>query len=63
MERSGIGLSVDAAGLGVDEDGRINHNPLTSAFNRLHIRNRDDDGSDVSRGLHHPSLEIRKIVF
>jgi hypothetical protein len=63
MERGGAGLPVVAVGAGVDGNGRMNQNRLTTAFNRLHIYNRDDDGSDVSRGLHHPPLEIRIIVF
>jgi hypothetical protein len=58
-----VGLSVVATGVGVNEDGRMKQNRLTTAFNRLHIYNGDDDGSDVSRDLHHPPLEILINVF
>jgi len=62
MERSGTGLSILGVGvgkeLGMGGDGGMNQNRLTTAFNRLNIYNRDDDGSDVSRGLHHPPLKF-----
>jgi hypothetical protein len=62
-QRGGAGQSIPAVGVGVDGDERMNQNRLTTAFNRLNIWDGDDDGSDVSRVLHHPPLEIRISVF